>query len=347
MPTLITIKRIYITLFLFIIAAWVVGLDFACRQGWGFAGCTPWGLSIYPPTGGGETVLSEAVSLTVLMIGAIVALAAGFDRHQPRHKRVALVFFVLFAMVYLGENNLFRDDVRTPILALILVWVSIELLLLKRILPILILFLATMLAFLGSLGDHTMYIQFQHATGEKISHSPLAGAQTVFGPLEEITEFLAWTLYVLAALMVLQVRLAVSQRVWFGLCVVFALLAITVGDTLLQLRAHEYDTVRKAAFFTAFSGVIAATVGFYLCSPRATESQKMLARAHAALFAVSLWSVTVLAPTIITHEHNKTVSEATWVLPLLALYFYLHHTSRKYRALDKTYATSKPELSDS
>lgn len=319
----IDIGRARIALLLLLVVGLVTGLDLECQQGWSFPACTLDGLSIFPPAGAGEFLLSEASSLTVLMIAIFVALLAYTDRSQP-YKRAASVFLVLFAVAYLGENNLFRDDVRAPLLALILIWVSIELLCMKRILPIIILFLGTLIAFLGSLGDHTMYIQFEHATGEKISQSPLAGAQTVFAPLEELTELWGWSLYALAALWVFPVRVSVSNRRWFVALAILALLAITVGDTFLSLgQTHKFVAARKAGLFTAFTGVMAATAAFHLCMTAETDKQKMLARSHTALFGAAIWLVTVLAPTIYTHEHNKTVSYATWVLPLLALYGYL------------------------
>lgn len=305
------------------IVAVAIGLHAGCTNGWAWSMCVPSGLSLFPPAGGGELILMEALSLAICLIGIVYSFLAYADPQQPG-RRVSIVFLLLFLTTYIGEANLFRDDVRAQVLAVLLVWVSIELLLARRILPIVLLFSGCMIAFAGSLGDHTMHIQFEHATGQSISASALAPVQRLLGDQEEVTELLGWTFFLFAALRALPMRLSPRHTRLCLLLIATAIIAISFGDTYLTLRqTHEFEAARKTGLFVAFAGVMIATAAFYLGFDRSDRARQSLARAHCAMLAVALYTTFVLAPVMYTHEHNKTTSYATWVLPLLALYFYL------------------------
>lgn len=318
-----TINRTVVFLAVLIGVLIVIGLHQGCVGGWAWRACVPAGLSLLPIGGGGEFLLVEAFSLTICLVGATFCFLAYADMSQPG-RRAAIVFTVLLLATYLGEQNLFRDDVRAPVLALLLVWVSIELLLLRRLLPIVLLFVGCMIAFAGSLGDHTMHIQFEGATGESISQSVLAPVQRMAGPFEEITELLGWTFFVFAAIAAFKVQIDSRKAGLFLVLTLLAILCISFGDTYMTLRqSHYLEGFRKTGLFTAFIGVALATAALYQRLPRSTPEASTLARAHAATFATAAFMAVVLAPIMYTHEHNKTVSYATWLLPLLALYFYL------------------------
>lgn len=317
------VNRLVLFLIVAAIVAIAIGLHVGCSAGWPWRACVPSGLTLFPPAGGGEFLLVESLSLTVCLLGAVYSLLAYVDPQQPG-RRVSIVFLLLFLATYIGEHNLFRDDVRAQVLAVLLVWVSIELLILKRILPILLLFTGCMIAFAGSLGDHTMHIQFEHATGKPISQSVLAPVQRVFGDQEEITELLGWTLFVFAALRAFPVRFNPRQTAVIIFLMGLAIIMISTADTFLTLRqTHTFVAARKTGMFVAFAGVMLATAVLYLSFDRSSPAKRLLARAHGATLATAAYMTFVLAPVMSTQEYNKTVSYATWLLPLLALYFYL------------------------
>lgn len=318
-----TINRTALFLAALISVLLVIGLHQGCVGGWSWSACVPAGLSLLPIAGGGEFLLVEAFSLTICLVGITFCFLAYCDPHQPG-RRAAIVFTLLLLATYLGELNLFRDDVRAPVLALLLVWVSIELLLLRRLLPIVLLFVGCMIAFAGSLGDHTMHIQFENTTGESISQSVLAPVQRIVGPFEETTELVGWTLFLFAAIATFKVQVDGRRASLFLALALLAIVCISFGDTYMMLRqTHVLQGFRKTGLFTAFIGVALATAALYQRLPRSTPEASTLARAHAATFATAAFMTVVLAPIIYTHEHNKTVSYATWLLPLLSLYFYL------------------------
>lgn len=317
------LNRLALLVTVFMLALIACAANISCMHGLIQTPCVDGAFSIYPPIGGGEFTVSEALSLTILLMGVGLSLLA-YQHERGASQRVAIVFLLLFIATYLGENNLFRDDVRAPTLAVLLFWLSVDLLLARRLMPVAWLAVGCGVAFAGSLGDHTMHIQFQDFASETIQQSPLAQIQTLIGPYEEITEVIGWMFFVMALINTFETRLTSNAPRLFLLATAAALVCATLGDTLLQLhQTHIFTGTRKIGLLFAFLATIAATYAFCLATPARIELPRPASDSHAAFFAVSVLAVLVLGPTMYTHEHNKTVSYVTWLVPMLGLYGYL------------------------
>ena len=290
-----------------------------CVAGAGLSACVAGGATIYPPVDGGEFLLSEVMSLVLCLLGVTVALLTYIDGDR-RLSRVAIVFSMLFLIAFVGENNAIRDDLRPQFLIILLVWLGIELLLRRAYAPIVLLLAGCFVAFIGSLGDHTTAIQFQNVFEQELDESVLAPVARVVGNAEEPLELLGWSLFVLAAISVCDVRRPAQRPTLSVVLALAAIVVLSVGATFLHLRDNElYEAERKFGLFCAAAGWGLAVAAAFLAYARRGAT----AYAYAGVFAVAVYWICVFTPAVYTHEHSKTISSWTWIFPLLSLHAFL------------------------
>ncbi len=295
----------------------VIALGLGCGSGWGWAACVDRGLTIYPPIGGGEFLLSEVASLVVVLGGIFFSLIA-YANGEQRRVRVSVVFLMLFIATYIGENNMMRDDLRSQFLMVLLIWVGVELLLRRRYLPIVLLGLGCGVAFIGSLGDNTMQIQFEGVFGMTIAESALAPLQRIFGAHEESLEVIGWGFFLAAAVRALDIRFIQTQSAVFFVLIAGAVLAITIGNTFLQAADNDtFEGARKFGLFCSLAGVAFVCASVFVSYPVGYP------RIHCATLTLAAYMLFVFSPTTHAHQHSATISSWTWIVPLLALHYYL------------------------
>ncbi len=294
-----------------------IALGLGCESGWGWAACVDSGLTIYPPIGGGEFLLSEVASLVVVLGGIFVSLIA-YANGEQRRVRVSVVFLMLFIATYIGENNMMRDDLRSQFLMVLLIWVGVELLLRRLYMPIVLLGLGCAVAFIGSLGDHTMHIQFEGVFGITIAESGLAPLQQIFGAHEEALEIIGWGFFLAAAVRALDIRFIRTQSTIFFILIAGAVLAITIGNTFLQAPDNDtFEGARKFGLFCSLASVAFVCASVFISYPVGYP------RIHCATLTLAAYMLFVFSPTTHAHQHSATISSWTWIVPLLALHYYL------------------------
>lgn len=322
------------------LAAVTFALDGGCRFGWDAGFCVLDRATIAPSIHDtGEFMLTEVVSLAVCLIGLVIAYIAYVDG-DARGVRLAALFILLFAISLISENNLMRDDVRPQFVLVLLIWISIEFLIARSPAAIALLVLGVLVAALGQLGDHTTEVQFENFFGMSIADSPLAGIARTFGALEEPLEMAGWLLFVVGAVVGLDIRPIPHHRARFlGLMLVGGL-AIVVGNTYLHVPDdHPHQALRKFGLFCSVAGVALASIALLLRHAR----QGALAQAYCALFIVAAYWIGAYAPTIYVHEHSKTISSWVWIFPVLTGYYALVRFRRSYGEPDTHHAYRSTE----
>lgn len=276
-----------------------------CAMGWDIGLCLDSQATIAPfldqP---GEFMLTEVVSLVACLIGLLIAYSAYIDG-DARGVRVAGLFILLFAIALISENNLMRDDIRPQFILVLLIWISIELLIARSPAAIGLLVLGVFVAALGQLGDHTTEVQFENFFGKPLSNSGIAGIARTFGPLEEAFELAGWLLFVVAAVVGLDVRPIARRRGRFVLLALAAVIAIALGNTFLHApddhahQAHQaHQALRKFGLFCSVAGV--ACIGAALLGRHAARGP--LARSYCVLFIVAAYWIAAYAPSIYVHK---------------------------------------------
>lgn len=296
-----------------------IAIHAGCVAGAGLSACVAGGATIYPPAGGGEFLLSEVMSLVLCLLGVTISVLTYIDGDR-RLSRVAILFSMLFLFAFVGENNAVRDDLRPQFLIILLVWLGIELLLRRAFVTIMLLFAGCVVAFFGSLGDHTTAIQFQNVFEQELEASILAPVARVVGSAEEPLELLGWGLFLLAAISICDVRRPAYRPTLFVVLALAATVVLAVGATFLHLRDNElYEAERKFGLFCAAAGWGLAVAAAFIAYARRGAA----AYAYAGVFAVAVYWICVFTPAVYTHEHSKTISSWTWIFPLLSLHAFL------------------------
>jgi|GEM_PF-3064815 len=328
-----------ICVLLFFGTAIAIALTLGCQSGWTWGRCLDTGVTIYPPANGGEFLLPEVLSLALCISGIAIALLA-YINGDPERLRISVVFLMVFITAVVGENNLMRDDIRAQFLLVLLIWLGIELLLRRDYLPIVLLGLGCVVVFAGSLGDHTMHIQFRNVFGIAISDSVLAPVQALLDNQEETTELVGWLLFLFAGFAALDFHINRYHPIRFVLLICATLILLTVGNTFLHLRNNEaLESARKFGFFCSLAGVILTLASAYADQARAS----IAARSHYATLTLAAYLLFVFAPAVYTHEHSKTVSSWTWLVPLLAMHYFLITQRRRWLQTRQRGATTRPE----
>ncbi|MES1926317.1 hypothetical protein T31B1_13384 [Salinisphaera sp. T31B1] len=296
-----------------------LGLDQACRAGWGAARCLQPGFTLFPPYGDGELLLCEVVSLVLCLSGILVSLMS-YLHGRHTHVRVSVVFLLLFVVAFLGENNLMRDDLRPQFLMVLLVWLGIELLLRRAFWAIGLLLAGCAAGFAGTIGDASAQAALENLLQRDIGATVVGTIATTFGRAEEFLELSGWLLFFLAALAALDLRWPSVRTSSFVAMAVAAIMALAVGDSFLHIRDNEqFEAARKFGFFCAVAGVAIASAAAF----RHYAHGEPINRAYCALFCLALYWIGLFTPATYTHEHSKTISSWTWILPLLATHYFM------------------------
>ncbi len=299
-------------------------LDLGCHAGWASSACTDIGFTTYPAYGAGETLLSEVISVFLCLFGIFLALAS-YLHGRAQMTRISVVFLMLFIVAFVGENNLMRDDLRPQFLVVILVWLGIELLLRRSFLPIILLLIGCIVGFIGTVADHSTHAVYQNFAQQEVSDSFFAPLVPLFGKAEEFLEMGGWIFFALAAIAALDIRMPRIHPTRFLALGMVAVVLLAFGVSFLHIRDNDaFETARKLAFFTTVAGIALGSATAF----RTYGSQSFVARAYCGLFALALYWLCLFTPAVYTHEHSKTISSWTWIIPLLSMHWFMVTSAR-------------------
>lgn len=299
-------------------------LDLSCYAGWASSACTDIGFTTYPAYGAGEMLLSEVISVFLCLFGIFLSLGS-YLHGRTQLTRISIVFMMLFIVAFLGENNLMRDDLRPQFLVVILVWLGVELLLRRSFLPIVLLLIGCVVGFIGTVEDESTHAVYQNFAQQDIGDAFFASVIPLFGKAEEFLEMGGWIFFALAAVAALDVRMPTKQPTRFLGLGVTIVVVLAVGVSLLHIRDNDtFEAARKLAFFVTVAGVALSSVTAF----RTYANQSPVARVYCGLFALALYWLCLFTPAVYTHEHSKTISSWTWIIPLLSMHWFMVTSAR-------------------